>query len=181
MKKFWNKQCEMARTMMKSKITNDYIIQEYNKTSVDEWDKMCVQIDTLLRNHNAPINDSRWDRMIEDFSVVASGNNVDKTVLYVAFQTIPRKNLTDEAIEQLAKKTIDYINNAKENPKVALRLMGIELESDDEENNYENVELNALHAAILKYPQMLNDVHVQKVMKSALMSARKDHRKIFRF
>lgn len=83
MKKFWNKQCEMARTMMKSKITNDYIIQEYNKTSVDEWDKMCVQIDTLLRNHNAPINDSRWDRMIEDFSVVASGNNVDKTVLYV--------------------------------------------------------------------------------------------------
>ena len=53
----------MARTMMKSKITNDYIIQEYNKTSVDEWDKMCVQIDTLLRNHNAPINDSRWDRI----------------------------------------------------------------------------------------------------------------------
>ena len=85
MKKFWNKQCEMARTMMKSKITNDYIIQEYNKTSVDDWDKMCVQIDTLLRNHNAPINDSRWDRMIEDFSVVASGNNVDKTVLYVAY------------------------------------------------------------------------------------------------
>lgn len=95
-------------------------------------------------------------------------------VAYQPFQTIPRKNLTDEAIEQLAKKTIDYINNAKENPKVALRLMGIELESDDEENNYENVELNALHAAILKYPQMLNDVHVQKVMKSALMSARKE-------
>lgn len=95
-------------------------------------------------------------------------------VAYQPFQTIPRKNLTDEAIEQLAKKTVDYINNAKKDPKVALRLMGIELESDDEKNSYENVELNALHATILKYPQMLNDVHVQKVMKSALMSARKE-------
>lgn len=52
--------------------------------------------------------------------------------------------------------------------------MGIELESEDEKNSYENVELNALHAAILKYPQMLNDVHVQKTMKSALLSARKE-------
>ena len=95
-------------------------------------------------------------------------------VAYQPFQTIPRKNLTDEAIEQLAKKTVDYINNAKKDPKVALKLMGIELESEDEKNSYENVELNALHAAILKYPQMLNDIHVQKTMKSALMSARKE-------
>lgn len=95
-------------------------------------------------------------------------------VAYQPFQTIPRKNLTDEAIEQLAKKTVDYINNAKKDPKVALKLMGIELESEDEKNSYENVELNALHAAILKYPQMLNDVHVQKTMKSALISARKE-------
>lgn len=39
-------------------------------------------------------------------------------VAYQPFQTIPRKNLTDEAIEQLAKKTVDYINNAKKDPKV---------------------------------------------------------------
>ena len=95
-------------------------------------------------------------------------------VAYQPFQTIPRKNLTDEAIKELTKKTIDYINNAKKDPKVALKLMGIELESEDEKNCYENVELNALHAAILKCPQMLNDIHVQKVMKSALMLARKE-------
>lgn len=90
-------------------------------------------------------------------------------VAYQPFQTVPRDNLTNEDIEKLSKKTLDYINNAKKDPEVALKLMGIDLETLDDES-----ELNALHAAILKYPKLLNDVHVKKTMKSALISARKE-------
>lgn len=90
-------------------------------------------------------------------------------VAYQPFQTIQRDNLRNEDIEKLSKKTVDYINNAKKDPEVALKLMGIDLETLDDES-----ELNALHAAILKYPKLLNDIHVQKTMKSALISARKE-------
>ena len=90
-------------------------------------------------------------------------------VAYQPFQTIPRENLTNEDIKKLSKKTVDYINNAKKDPEVALKLMGIDLETIDDES-----ELNVLHAAILKYPKLLNDVHVKKTMKSALISARKE-------
>lgn len=99
-------------------------------------------------------------------------------VAYQPFQTIPRENLTDDAIAKVTQKTIDFINNAKKVPKAALKLMGIELETDGleepdpEVEQYVNV-LSPLNAAILKYPKMLNDVHVQKKMKSALLSARK--------
>ena len=93
-------------------------------------------------------------------------------VAYQPFQTIPRANLTDESIKKLTEKTVNYINDAKKNPKIALKLMGIELESEDD--TFEKVELNTLHASILKYPQMLNDGHVQKTMESALKSVRKE-------
>ena len=53
MKKFWKRQCEIARTMMKSEVTDEYIQKEYNKIPVDEWDEMCIQVDTLLKKHNA--------------------------------------------------------------------------------------------------------------------------------
>lgn len=36
MKLFSNKQCELARTMMKSAVSNDYIMQEYSKISDDD-------------------------------------------------------------------------------------------------------------------------------------------------
>ena len=85
MKKFWNRQCEIARTKMKSEVTDEYIQKEYNKIPVDEWDEMCIQVDTLLKKHNAPINDRRWNKMIEDFVVVAAMNGVNETVLYIAF------------------------------------------------------------------------------------------------
>lgn len=97
-------------------------------------------------------------------------------VAYQPFQTIPRENLTDEAIENVTRKTINYINGAKDNPEIALKLMGIEMESaefDEESNTEEMLQLNPFHASILKYPKMLNDVHVQKTMESALLAARK--------
>ena len=92
---------------------------------------------------------------------------------YQPFQTISRDNFTDEAIGKLADKTVRYIEDAKKDPKAALRLMGIEIDSEDMEDKMEDVELNVLHAAILKYPQLLNDIHVQKTMKSVLLSERR--------
>lgn len=92
-------------------------------------------------------------------------------VAYQPFQTIPRENITDKAIEKLTSKTIGYINNAKTDSKVALKFMGIDLESSEEE---EKAEMSALYASIIRYPAMLNDVHVQKMMKSAVQSFRKD-------
>lgn len=89
-------------------------------------------------------------------------------VAYQPFQTIPRKNLTDESIKNLTEKTIDYINDAKKEPKTALKLMGIDLESSENGSMQ-----NFLYASILAYPQMLNDIHVQKTMKNALLSERK--------
>lgn len=41
------------------------------------------------------------------------------------------------------------------------------------EDKMKDVEMNVLHAAILKYPQLLNDIHVQKIMKSVLLSERR--------
>ena len=93
-------------------------------------------------------------------------------VAYQPFQTIPRANLTEDSIKNLTEKTVNYINDAKKDPKIALKLMGIELESEDD--TFDGSELKSLHAAILKHPQMLNDVHVQKTMESALKSVRKE-------
>lgn len=94
-------------------------------------------------------------------------------VAYQPFQTISRDNLTDEAIGKLADKTVRYIEDAKKDPKAALRMMGIEIDSENMEDKVEDVELNVFHAAILKYPQLLNDIHVQKIMKSVLLSERR--------
>lgn len=91
-------------------------------------------------------------------------------VAYQPFQTIPRKNITDDAIASVTKKTIEYINGAKNDPKTALRLMGVDVESADD--TMEQKEMNVLHAAILKYPSLLQDVHVKKSMQSALLSER---------
>ena len=91
-------------------------------------------------------------------------------VAYQPFQTIPRENLTYEAIENVTRKTIEYINDAKKNPNVVLKLMGIEI--DEKDTDFDK-KLQPLYAAIKKYPQMLNDIYIQKVMKSKLLSVRK--------
>ena len=85
MKLFSNKQCELARTMMKSAVSNDYIMQEYNKIYDDDWNEICLQIDRLLKKHNASFNEKRWNTMIVDFINVAAANQIDETVLYVAY------------------------------------------------------------------------------------------------
>lgn len=108
--------------------------------------------------------------------------NGEVRVAYQPFQTIPRSNMTKEAIEKLTVKTENYINGAKTDPKIALKLMGVDVEiKEDNETDNEEVadeneviakEINVLFASILKCPELLNDVHVRKVMQSALLSER---------
>lgn len=102
------------------------------------------------------INNVAHDINIEDSSP-------EIHLAYQPLQTIPRSNMTDEAIGRLAEKSIRYINDAKTDPNVALKLMGI---TDAEKVT------NPLHAAILQYPYLLNDSYVKKVMQNALKAER---------
>ena len=102
------------------------------------------------------INNIAHDVNIEDSSP-------EIHLAYQPLQTIPRSNMTDEAIARLTEKSIRYINDAKTDPNVALKLMGI---TDAEKVT------NPLHAAILQYPYLLNDAYVKKVMQNALKAER---------
>lgn len=102
------------------------------------------------------INNIAHDVNIEDSSP-------EIHLAYQPLQTIPRSNMTDEAIARLAEKSIKYINDAKTDPNVALKLMGI---TDAAKVT------NPLHAAILQYPYLLNDAYVKKVMQNALKAER---------
>lgn len=93
-------------------------------------------------------------------------------VAYQAFQTIPKENINNITIEQLTKKSVDYINMAKDDSKYALRLLGIDLTEEDTETKSEKI-INPLYECIKRYPDMINDVHVRKIMKSALLAERK--------
>lgn len=93
-------------------------------------------------------------------------------VAYQAFQTIPKENMSDDAVKKLAEKTVDYINKAKEDNKYTLRIMGIDLAEENVEGKEEKIG-NPLYECIKRYPDMVNDVHVRKTMKSALLAERK--------
>lgn len=92
-----------------------------------------------------------------------SKTNSEIRLAYQPFQTMPRKNMTDEAVEKLCKRTIDYITG--KNP---LMLMGVDLENMDEVP-----ELNALYASIVRYPALLQDGYVKKKLESAWKAIRK--------
>ena len=81
------------------------------------------------------------------------------SVAYQPFQTIPRCNMTDENIEKLAEKSINYLRDAKTKPETALKMLGINADGSTDT-------LSPLYKAIKIEPTLLNDIHVQKVMKS---------------
>jgi len=82
---------------------------------------------------------------------------------YQFLQTIPRENLTDKKIEDLCKKSIDYINMAKTDPDTALEMMGCK----------KGRELDALQASIKIYPNLLNTPYIKSKLSSAINSERK--------
>lgn len=167
----------------------------------DAWDKK-LNIDDFLkakliltdsqlkmRKYYKSMEDYRQKFKESEMSITVNnwahepGKSAEVRVAYQPFQTIPRQNMTEEAIEKLCEKTIRYINEAKTKPNVAMKLMGVDIES------YENMELDGetdeelinvgtplkmdtLSASIMICPELLNDVHVRKVMQSALISER---------
>ena len=50
---------------------------------------------------------------------------------YQPIQTLPRETFTEERMEKLCQKSVDYINQAKIDPDVALKIMGIDIERED--------------------------------------------------
>ena len=86
---------------------------------------------------------------------------------YQFLQTIPRDNMTDERIECLAANTIDKLNRAKSEPRVAMELMGINM--DDKE-----MQLDPFWACIKEYPSMLQSSEAKRRVKSKMESERKE-------
>ena len=174
--------------MFNDKLSDRHMVDAWgNPVSIDDFlNAKMILTDSQLKMRKYYDSMEEYRRCFKKSGLSITINNCAHTskdevrVAYQPFQTIPRENLTDDAIKKVTQKTIDYINKAKTNSYVALKLMGIELEADEiESESGENTQeefvnvLSPLHAAILKYPEMLNDIHVQKTMKSALLSARK--------
>ena len=83
---------------------------------------------------------------------------------YQFYQTIPRKNVTEEKIEKLCKNTIEIINNYKTNENAVLEILGV----DDDEK-----ELEAFHAVIKSYPDMVYDPYVRSKVEAKIKNIRK--------
>ena len=176
--------------IFKNKLSDKHMVDAWgDRVTINDFlNAKMILTDSQLKMRKYYDSMEEYRRYFKDSGLSITINNCahaskdEVRVAYQPFQTVPRENLTDDAIEKVTKKTINYINDAKKDPKIALKLMGIELEACEQEQEndsdekqeiqYANV-LSPLHAAIVKCPQMLNDIHVQKIMKSALLSARK--------
>ena len=85
---------------------------------------------------------------------------------YQPIQTLPRETFTEERMEKLCQKSVDYINQAKRDPDVALKIMGIDMERED-------IKLDGLQMAIKLYPQLLSDGYVKKKVQEYIKAERK--------
>lgn len=82
---------------------------------------------------------------------------------YQFYQTIPRKNVTEERIKNLCENTINIINRYKTDGNAVLEVFGIESED----------ELEPFYASIKKYPDMAYDPYVRSRVKSRIDKIRK--------
>lgn len=77
------KQCEVARLMTRSCVSDTQIAEELATMTEAEWDKQCEILNNFLIAHDIPI-DKGWDLMCNDFYNIASANQVDEATLFVA-------------------------------------------------------------------------------------------------
>lgn len=91
--------------------------------------------------------------------------NAEVSLTYQFLQTLPRDKFTDEAIEALCDKTVKLLNDSKMDVNTALKLMGVDKES--------NKELKPLQAALLLYPKLVNDSAVKEMIKENINTIRK--------
>lgn len=85
---------------------------------------------------------------------------------YQPIQTLSREKFTEERMEKLCQKSVDYINQAKTDPDVALKIMGIDMGKED-------IRLDGLYMAIKLYPQLLSDGYVKKKVHERIKTERK--------
>lgn len=85
---------------------------------------------------------------------------------YQPIQTLSREKFTEERMEKLCQKSVDYINQAKTDPDVALKIMGIDTGKED-------IRLDGLYMAIKLYPQLLSDGYVKKKVHERIKTERK--------
>ena len=79
-----SRQCEIARAMTKSCITNVQIREELHKLSDSEWDVQCTLLDGLLKEHNASF-DKAFPVAVDDFRTIGASNGVNEATLFVAY------------------------------------------------------------------------------------------------
>lgn len=103
---------------------------------------------------------------INNYSHPPKCKNPTVHLSYQFLQTIPRGNLTDEALKILCQKSVDVINNAKTDPRAALRIMGLDEEELEKPKS-------PLLASIEACPDFLKDRHVQKSMEKAIKAEQK--------
>lgn len=84
MKKPSNRQCEVARLLTKSNMSDGEITQELTSLTTEEWDMQCEMVDKMLIKHNMPF-DKGWNIMCEDFINIATANGVNEATVFVAY------------------------------------------------------------------------------------------------
>lgn len=167
----------ISEKQAQGKITDDTVI-------LDAWGHP-VSISYIRDNIKMILNDSQlkmrkyyssWDEYKEKFNENHLKICINNTLhypktdnpltmsAYQFYQTMPRKNVTDEKIEKLCKNTIGIINGYKTNENAVLEILGV----DDEEE-----ELEAFHAAIKLYPNMVYDPYVRSKVESKIKNIRK--------
>lgn len=79
-----NRQCEVARVMTKSDVSNEQIIEDLEHTSQEDWNQMCVILDRLLKRYNMPFDKGRIF-LVEDIISVSTANGVNEASLLIAY------------------------------------------------------------------------------------------------
>ncbi len=92
--------------------------------------------------------------------------NAEVLLTYQFLQTIGRDKFTEEAMKNLCDKTVNLLNDARCDRKVALKLMGIVDGEDDKE-------LKPIQAALKLYPNLVNDNAVKNMIKESINTMRK--------
>lgn len=86
-------QCELARVLMKSNVTDKQIVDDLLSMKKSVWYIICENLDETLKEHSDSFDRGR-DQMIKDFRKVAGMNRVDEASVYIAYMNWKnRKNV----------------------------------------------------------------------------------------
>lgn len=85
-----NRQCEVARVMTKSDVSNEQIIKDLKCTSQENWNQMCTVLDGMLKKHNMPFDKGQIPLM-EDFISISTANGINEASLFIAYMNWKKK------------------------------------------------------------------------------------------